>query len=318
MKRPAFQFYPGDWLRDPGVRAISFAARGLWTDMLCLMHESDRRGYLQLNGKPVNAEQLARMTGGSTDDVSRLLQELEDSGVFSRSEHGMIYSRRMTRDERKREKCAEAGKRGGNPTLKGHPKGRPKGESNRNPTPSSSTSVMEPSGSTPLPPGGGNRRRQPSFGVSDVTFPPGMDSPAVRTAVADWLDHKRARGGGYKSAESVNRLLGQWLMAGPIAFVQAVNNSIANNYQGVHAGGPRAETTGAARRETAAEIRERGNVEAIASFMRRAELRESDARVDGPEANGGLHRAAIDSVARRIERLQADDHQPGGADDLRQ
>ena len=75
---------------------------------------------------------------------------------------------------------------------------------------------------------------------------------------------------------------------------------------------------GGSRRASPAETRERGNVEAVAGFLRRAQLREGDAGVDGPEANGGLHRAAIDSVARRIERLQADDHQPGGADDLRQ
>lgn len=156
MKRPSFQFYPGDWLRDPSVRAVSYAARGLWTDMLCLMHESDRRGYLQLNSKPVTAEQLARMTGGSTDEVSCLLQELESSGVFSRTEHSVIYSRRMVRDEQKREKCVEAGRRGGNPTLKGGGKGQFKGRANRKPTPSSSSSISSSSpasaGDNPLPP----------------------------------------------------------------------------------------------------------------------------------------------------------------------
>lgn len=86
--------------------------------MLCLMFESDRRGYLQhVTGKPVTAEQLARMTGCSTDEVSQLLQELEDSGVFSRTEHGVIYSRRLVGDEHKRKLCVEAGKKGGNPKL---------------------------------------------------------------------------------------------------------------------------------------------------------------------------------------------------------
>jgi hypothetical protein len=63
-KLPFFKFYPGDWMKDPALRSVSIAARGLWIDMLCLMHESDRRGYLQhATGKPVTAEQLARMTG---------------------------------------------------------------------------------------------------------------------------------------------------------------------------------------------------------------------------------------------------------------
>lgn len=97
--------------------------------MLDLMHESSRRGYLQLmTGDPMTAAHIARMTGGSTDEVSALLQELENSGVFSRTESGVIYNRRMVRDESKRLKCADAGRKGGgNPTFKGPPKGQNKG-----------------------------------------------------------------------------------------------------------------------------------------------------------------------------------------------
>lgn len=157
MKLPAFQFYPGDWMKDPAVRAVSLAARGLWIDMLCLMHESSRRGYLQHeSGGPVIAEQLARMTGCSPEQVEVLLSELESVGVFSRAERSVIYCRRMVRDERKRELCAEAGKRGGNPTLKGQSKGGFKGDANPPPTPSSSSSA---SAQSPLTPQGGKRLR---------------------------------------------------------------------------------------------------------------------------------------------------------------
>src|SRR5512139_3445991 len=104
MKLPSFQFYPGDWMKDPGLRSVSLEARGLWIDMLCLLFESGRRGYLQhRTPKPVTEEQLARMTGCSAEQVSRLLRELEDSGVFSRTEHGTVYSRRMVKDERVRQ-----------------------------------------------------------------------------------------------------------------------------------------------------------------------------------------------------------------------
>ena len=103
LKPPSFQFYPGDWLKDPPLRSVGYAARGLWIDMLSLMHESDRRGFLQVNGKLVNAEQLARMTGGSTNEVSRHLQELESAGVFSCTADGVIYNRRMVRDEKARQ-----------------------------------------------------------------------------------------------------------------------------------------------------------------------------------------------------------------------
>lgn len=147
MKLPSLQFYPGDWLKDPKLRSVSLAARGLWMDMLCLMHENDRRGYLQLgSGKPVTAEHLARMTGCSPDDASRLLQELEDSGVYSRTEQDVIYNRRMVRDDQKRRLCSEAGKKGGgNPTFKGQTKGDSKGrdKGGAKASSSASTSVVE-------------------------------------------------------------------------------------------------------------------------------------------------------------------------------
>lgn len=139
-KLPAYQFYPADWLSDPALRSVGYAARGLWKDCMCLMHKSERRGYLQLNGRPVSPEQIARMTGGSADEVVHLLQELKSAGVSSASEDGILFSRRMVADEHKRKLCADAGKRGGNPTLKGHSKGVPTPRVKRNPTPSSASS----------------------------------------------------------------------------------------------------------------------------------------------------------------------------------
>jgi len=131
------QFYPNDWLAEPSIRSCSLAARGLWIDMLSLMHLAPRRGYLlAASGNAITQPQLARLTGCDSDECSRLLAELQSSGCFSCTDDGTIYSRRMVKDEAKRQKCSEAGKKGGgNPTLKGHPppaptfKGVPKGGS---------------------------------------------------------------------------------------------------------------------------------------------------------------------------------------------
>jgi hypothetical protein len=135
MKLPFMKFFPRDWMGDEALRLCSLPARGLWIDLLCLMHSSPRRGYLQTaNGLPLPLEQIARMTGCSTDEVTRLLQELKDSGTCDCTEHGMIFSRRIVREESKRAKCSDAGKKGGgNPyalkdlTFKGEPKGEVKG-----------------------------------------------------------------------------------------------------------------------------------------------------------------------------------------------
>src|ERR1700737_2903416 len=109
-KRPAFQFYPGDWRRDFGLQACSVAARGLWIDMMCLMHEGEPYGHLRIGMKAISVELLARIVGETPDLVRQLMTELEEAGVFSRRADGTVFSRRMVRDERIRETRAEGGK----------------------------------------------------------------------------------------------------------------------------------------------------------------------------------------------------------------
>lgn len=141
MKRPAFQFYPGDWQRDAALRACSIGARGLWLEMICVMHQANPYGFLALNGQGIEPETLARMVGASTRETKNWLAELEKNGVFSR-EDSVIVSRRMIRDEEIRKSRAEGGKLGGNPALKDKQEVGEKDNlrPNLRPTPSSSTS----------------------------------------------------------------------------------------------------------------------------------------------------------------------------------
>ena len=109
-KRPAFQFYPSDWRTDPGLRLCSIAARGLWAEMLCIMHEAEPYGHLTLSdGREITIPMLARLVGESRGEVSELLDELGENGVFSRTEHDIIFSRRMVRDEAVRNARAAGG-----------------------------------------------------------------------------------------------------------------------------------------------------------------------------------------------------------------
>jgi len=115
MSAPWLKFYPTDWRADPALRMCSLGARGLWMEMLCIMHEAVPYGTLRVNGKPVSDRQLAALAGG---DVGDLLVELEEAGVFSREEDGTIFSRRMQRDAEKAARDKANGKGGGNPSLK--------------------------------------------------------------------------------------------------------------------------------------------------------------------------------------------------------
>ena len=117
MKRPAFQFYPADWRKDPALSACSLSARGLWIELMCIAHESDLYGHLSINERAMTPQQIARMVGDSPATVAKLLDELERAGVFSRNADGVIYSRRMVKDERLRNVRAESGRLGGNPDL---------------------------------------------------------------------------------------------------------------------------------------------------------------------------------------------------------
>ena len=110
---PAILFYTGDWLKDPAVRCCSLEARGLWIEMLCLMYESPQRGYLSLaNGQGVSDVQLSRMVGASSEEIKRLTDELRECGVFSETDKGIKYSRRMVSDELVRADKSKAGKKG--------------------------------------------------------------------------------------------------------------------------------------------------------------------------------------------------------------
>ncbi|WEJ09958.1 YdaU family protein [Sinorhizobium sp. M103] len=108
MSSPWMKFYPRDWRGDQALRAVSIAARGLWMECLCLMHEAKPYGHLLLNGKPVEDGAVARMTGVSVDEVSALMAELRQAGAFSVTRDGVIFSRRMTKDHARASKGRKA------------------------------------------------------------------------------------------------------------------------------------------------------------------------------------------------------------------
>lgn len=141
MKRPAFQFYPADWRKDSALQSCSLAAQGLWVNLMCVMHECEPYGYLTVNRKPLEPARIARLVGLPLPECEALLQELDAAGVFSKTRSGVIYSRRMVKDERIRNARASAGKLGGNPRLVNHEDNQQDNHTpKQNPTPSSSSS----------------------------------------------------------------------------------------------------------------------------------------------------------------------------------
>lgn len=195
VKRPAFQFYPRDWLGDTALRSCSIAARGLWVDMLAYMHEGEPYGYLRINGRPVTADALSRMVGESPVIVKKLLRELEEAGVFS-VEDDAIYSRRMVRDEHIRTVRAEAGSKGGNPNLVGSKHKPPdKGEVKQRPKQTSTPAVASASASAVASALQPPRASAPANGSAS---PPSPAAPGAAVRRPNWVselgdDWKRLR-----------------------------------------------------------------------------------------------------------------------------
>lgn len=133
MKRPAFQFYPGDWRRDMALQSCSVAARGLWVDLLCIAHECEPYGHLMVNGRAMTPAHIARHTGLTERECAKLIAELDSAGVLSRTDDGVIYSRRMVRDEERRNRRAEGGKEGAEHGIKGAAHGSKGGRPRKKP-----------------------------------------------------------------------------------------------------------------------------------------------------------------------------------------
>lgn len=106
MKFPFIQCFTGDWLKDPAVSMLSPAARGIWWDFICVMHESDRSGTVT-GSRPM----LARLVRCSTDELGGALNEflLCKTAEVGEDVNGIVTvtNRRMRREYLEREMAAK-------------------------------------------------------------------------------------------------------------------------------------------------------------------------------------------------------------------
>lgn len=143
-KPPAFQFYVGDWKKDPELRSCSLEARGLWLELMLIMYENhEHRGYLERTGGGQYTEaQLCRIIGTDVETYRRGWTELVEAQVPS-FEGGIVFCRKIVRDEHIRQVRSAAGKLGGNPNIVRRESGPLllKQKLKQKPTPSSASSI---------------------------------------------------------------------------------------------------------------------------------------------------------------------------------
>lgn len=121
MKRPSFQFYPADWASNTKLRRCSFRERGVWLEVMGLMHDSDEYGVLRWT-----LGEIVSTVGCKLADLDALLARSVMKGLASgafpgfefRPSHGrklgppvtliapcagpIFFSSRMVEDEYKR------------------------------------------------------------------------------------------------------------------------------------------------------------------------------------------------------------------------
>lgn len=77
------------------------------------------------------------------------------------------------------------------------------------------------------------KTKSQAFTLEILTFPPELDSPPCREAMANWIEHRRSIGEAIKTVKAAEFTLTKWARAGPAAFIEAVEHSVASGYQGL-------------------------------------------------------------------------------------
>lgn len=72
-RRPSLQWYPADWRNNANLRRCSWEARGVWIEIIGLMHDSDEYGILRWT-----IAEIAQALGAPPKSV----QELTQKGVM--------------------------------------------------------------------------------------------------------------------------------------------------------------------------------------------------------------------------------------------
>lgn len=104
--QPWRKWWTGDWLRDPQVARLSAEARGVWRELLDLMHEQGPDVFSITGTVP----QLARMCRMTFDETKRGIEEIEMHNVAAVTLCNSIVtvvSRRLKREVEKRQKGRE-------------------------------------------------------------------------------------------------------------------------------------------------------------------------------------------------------------------
>lgn len=68
MKRPSFQFYPGDWQANSNLRRCTHDEKGVWMDVMCILHDQAEYGIVRWT-----LRELAQAVGCTVSKLNSLV-----------------------------------------------------------------------------------------------------------------------------------------------------------------------------------------------------------------------------------------------------
>jgi len=104
------KFFWSDWSDDKELIICSMAAQGFWMRLLCIAAGSERQGHVLVAGRKPTLQELHDITRCPLDQIELLTAELVRNEVCGLDRDGVIISRRLVRDARRRNISAEGGK----------------------------------------------------------------------------------------------------------------------------------------------------------------------------------------------------------------
>ncbi len=235
-KMPWMKFFPTDWLGDAALRRCSLSAKGLWIELLSLMHQCDPRGVL-----PWTRGDVFDVIG-TKKETEKALKELINRGVVSQNEDGFLYSRRMAKESGISDTRSESGKKGadarwGKDVCHGKGDGKTVAKPMANTMANSGIWHMA-SGSDSSPSGKGNAKGKPKAKVTEwEQAQEAMTSDVLKTgdfetSWTSWADECRT-----KRKALTKRQIGLQIHdleeMGHDRAIQSIRQSIKNGYTGL-------------------------------------------------------------------------------------
>lgn len=215
-------FYIGDWKKDPAIQVLTREEKMIWLDMIFLMWESEERGFLTINKKPIQIQALCQAMILDNQRLTSCLTYFENLNLFSRRENdGAIFSRKILRIVEISEKRQNAGIKGGNPLLKKNSltkrltKNKPKGYPNTENEIENEIEIKIK-----------NKEKNP-----EIIFP--FNSPQFNQIWAAWVKYRQEIKKPYKSILSIQGVLKKLSEYPEEIAIKMIEQSIANQWQGI-------------------------------------------------------------------------------------